>query len=561
MNAVGASVLWSTFWAGGSVLGALSFLLRFLPDQYGSMFSAWVRKCMQYFNSYILFEIPEFYGAGKNEIYDYVESYLSSNTAIAAEHISLCRAKNATHNTFSLGNHETLEDSSFMSTKVWWTHEIHQRMQPGIQWGSEPNDEKRKYFLKIRKADKTRMLEPYVQHVIDTAKLVKERTRDRNLYTNVKDSSFSFRMKAWESVPFKHPSTFETLAMDPDMKDDIKEDLLEFTKGREFYEKAGKPWKRGYLLYGPPGTGKSSMIAAIANFLKYDIYDVELTEVSSNSDLRKLLIQTSDRSVIVIEDIDCSVELAERAKAKKVENKDSPEATQNKTDEKSKVTLSGLLNFTDRLWSCCGSERIIIFTTNYIEKLDPALLRAGRMDKHILMSWCKFSAFRTLARNNLGLEWHDLFPQIEEAMEDKAITPADVSEFLLKKKRNPTAALEGLLEALAKAPSVSEKPPVKTLDFDEINLLAGTIVDANTPPAAEDTDSASETSSSKVEQDTGKDVTSCDVNEPKIESSPAAEDADSEVQPVEQDTNKDITSSSDANESPANAHGSNVSVT
>ena len=128
---------------------------------------------------------------------------------------------------------------------------------------------------------------------------------------------YRYANKYWESVPFKHPSTFDTIAMDPDLKDEIKQDLVEFTKGKEFYEKAGKPWKRGYLLYGPPGTGKSSMIAAIANFLKYDIYDVELTEVSSNSKLRKLLINTSDRSVIVIEDIDCSVDLAARGKAKK----------------------------------------------------------------------------------------------------------------------------------------------------------------------------------------------------------------------------------------------------
>jgi hypothetical protein len=184
----------------------------------------------------------------------------------------------------------------------------------------------------------------------------------------------------------------------------------------------------------------------------------------------------------------------------------------------SKVTLSGLLNFTDGLWSCCGSERIIIFTTNYVDKLDPALLRAGWMDKRILMSWCKFPAFRTLARNNLGLEWHDLFPQIEEAMEDKAITPADVSEFLLKKKRNPTVALEGLLEALAKAPLVSEKPPVKTLDFDEINLFAGA-VDVNNPPVAEDADSGSESASTvqPVEEVASKDTTPSDVKESKTE--------------------------------------------
>lgn len=136
--------------------------------------------------------------------------------------------------------------------------------------------------------------------------------------------SFSYKKKAWESVPFKHPSTFETLAMDPVLKDEIKEDLLDFTKGEEFYHRAGKAWKRGYLLYGPPGTGKSSMIAAIANFLQYDVYDVELTEVSSNSELRKLLIQTTNRSVIVIEDIDCSLDLAERVKARKKALEDDP---------------------------------------------------------------------------------------------------------------------------------------------------------------------------------------------------------------------------------------------
>lgn len=140
------------------------------------------------------------------------------------------------------------------------------------------------------------------------------------------------------------------------------------------------------------------------------------------------------------------------------------------------MTLSGLLNFTDGLWSCCGSERIIIFTTNHVEKLDKALLRAGRMDRHILMSWCEYPAFRTLAANNLGLEWHDLFPEIENAIAGKAISPADVSELLLKKKRNPTAALEGLLEVLGKAP-LSEEKPVMKIDLDELQLTEAIAID------------------------------------------------------------------------------------
>lgn len=85
---------------------------------------------------------------------------------------------------------------------------------------------------------------------------------------------------------------------------------------------------------------------------------------------------------------------------------------------------------------------------------------------HIHMSWCCFPAFRTLAKSNLGLEWHDLFPDVEKAIADKAISPADVSEILLKKKRDPTAALESLLEKLERTKSVSEIPVVK-INMDE----------------------------------------------------------------------------------------------
>lgn len=69
-------------------------------------------------------------------------------------------------------------------------------------------------------------------------------------------------------------------------------------------------------MYGPPGTGKSSLIAAMANYLKFDIYDLELSRLYSNSDLRRILVSTSNRSIIVIEDIDCSVEFENRQNQK-----------------------------------------------------------------------------------------------------------------------------------------------------------------------------------------------------------------------------------------------------
>lgn len=80
------------------------------------------------------------------------------------------------------------------------------------------------------------------------------------------------------------------------------DDLLTFSKAKEYYARIGKAWKHGYLLYGPPGTSKLTMTAAIAiaNFLNYDVYDLELTAVKNNTDLRKLLIETPSMLTIVI---------------------------------------------------------------------------------------------------------------------------------------------------------------------------------------------------------------------------------------------------------------------
>ncbi|KAK2990420.1 hypothetical protein RJ640_011168 [Escallonia rubra] len=59
----------------------------------------------------------------------------------------------------------------------------------------------------------------------------------------------------------------------------------------------GKAWGRGYLLYGPTGTGKSSLIGAIDNFLKLDIYDLQLLNVGNDSNIRELWLSTPNQSI------------------------------------------------------------------------------------------------------------------------------------------------------------------------------------------------------------------------------------------------------------------------
>ena len=213
-----------------------------------------------------------------------------------------------------------------------------------------------------------------------------------------------------------------------------------------------------------PGTGKSTMIAAMANFMNYDVYDLELTAVKENTELRKLLIETTGKSIIVIEDIDCSLDLTGQRKKKKEkdedeEPKDLVKKAQEEENKGSKVTLSGLLNFIDGIWSACGGERIIIFTTNFVDKLDPALIRRGRMDKHIELSYCRYEAFKVLAKNYLGVESHSLFPIIEEKLGETDMTPADVAENLMPKSiaEDSDTCLQNLVKSLDVAKEEAKK--------------------------------------------------------------------------------------------------------
>jgi SpoVK/Ycf46/Vps4 family AAA+-type ATPase len=128
-----------------------------------------------------------------------------------------------------------------------------------------------------------------------------------------------------------------------------------------------------------------------------------------------------------------------------------------------KITLSGLLNFTDGLWSGCAEERIFIFTTNFKERLDPALLRPGRMDMHILLSYCSGAVALQLARAYLddqtSPESHpELFQKLQDAADARfhTVSPAAVAEIFMSHRAaagtgRPEAALEAAIQAFEKS--------------------------------------------------------------------------------------------------------------
>lgn len=381
--------------------------------------------------------IEESSGIARNQVYDAAEAYLSTKVSPDNERLKISKSPKEKKLTIRLEKGEKLVDS-FDGVCLKWRFICaeSEKNSPNDSNNNSIRSEKRYFELSFHKKHKEIVLNTYLPFILEKAKDMKDEERVLKMHTL--NTSYCYSGVKWDSINLEHPSTFETLAMDSELKKEVMEDLNMFVKRKEFYKKVGRAWKRGYLLYGPPGTGKSSLIAAMANYLKFDIYDLQLVNIVRDSDLRKLLLATANRSILVIEDIDCSVDLPDRRHGDGRKQSDI------------QLTLSGLLNFIDGLWSSCGDERIIIFTTNHRERLDPALLRPGRMDMHIHMSYCSYQGFRVLASNYLDIssdQDHHLFGEIEGLIEDTQITPAQVAEELMKNE-DAEATLEGFVKLL-----------------------------------------------------------------------------------------------------------------
>lgn len=444
-----------------SLLGLLTILQNVLPSQLLSLLHSLWQSLQDSLTPYSYFDVPEFLGSASvepNDLYRHVHLYL--HQSVLSSHslppprltVSLPRSNSdlsSTSPSLSLSPNHSLDDT-FNGHRLVWTHHA-DTLQDSLE-------ERRSFSLRLPKRHASTLLPAYLAHLSRSADRLERSSRTRRLHTNSQRGG-----GAWMSVPFRHPATFDTLALDPSVKSPLLADLSAFADGKEFYHHTGRPWKRGYLLHGPPGTGKSSLIAAMANHLRYDVYDLELTRVASNSDLRELLIQTTNRSLIVIEDIDCSLELTgdrrnrQFGKVSKNINKrqrvqsfdDDSDFEDHRGNEEGRVTLSGLLNFTDGLWSCCGEERIIVFTTNYADGIDPALLRAGRMDVHVRLGHCGAHAVRELVERYIGIREHRLLDNTKRYIQAGAeMTPAEVGEVLLRNRQEPETAVRELAAEL-----------------------------------------------------------------------------------------------------------------
>jgi len=153
-----------------------------------------------------------------------------------------------------------------------------------------------------------------------------------------------------------------SVVLDDGVAEHVVHDVREFVGSSKWYIDRGIPYRRGYLMHGPPGCGKSSFVAALAGELGYDICILNLSDAGLTDDrLAHALSTTPPSSLVLLEDVDAAFV-----------HRDP------KDRRSSHVTFSGLLNALDGV--AAGEERILFMTTNHLERLDPALIRPGRVD-------------------------------------------------------------------------------------------------------------------------------------------------------------------------------------
>ncbi|KAL2162027.1 hypothetical protein VTH06DRAFT_7812 [Thermothelomyces fergusii] len=194
----------------------------------------------------------------------------------------------------------------------------------------------------------------------------------------------------WQRCMSRTVRPFSTVILNDEVKKTLIDDITDYLNPatRRWYANRGIPYRRGYLLHGPPGTGKSSLSLALAGFFKMRIYIVSLSSVSANEEnLTALFADLPRRCVVLLEDIDTAGLTHTRedgeqdsAAADGTENKPAPpgDKSEQSKNANGRLSLSGLLNILDGVASQEG--RVLIMTTNHIEKLDKALIRPGRID-------------------------------------------------------------------------------------------------------------------------------------------------------------------------------------
>lgn len=246
----------------------------------------------------------------------------------------------------------------------------------------------------------------------------------------------------------KRKTTFEDVAGADEEKEELEE-IVEFLKAPDKYNKLGARIPKGVLLVGPPGTGKTLLARAVAGEAGVPFFSisgsdfVEMFVGVGASRVRDLFEQAKKNSpcIIFIDEIDAV-------------GRQRGAGLGGGHDEREQ-TLNQLLVEMDGFGANEGV--ILIAATNRPDVLDPALMRPGRFDRQVIVSYPDINGreailkvharkkplapdvkLKTIAKTTAGFTGADLENLLNEAAllaarkNKKAITMDEIEEATIK---------------------------------------------------------------------------------------------------------------------------------
>lgn len=219
----------------------------------------------------------------------------------------------------------------------------------------------------------------FVKHI---KKFAPKTVYNENIYGTIEHRNIDFHCG-------KSTRTFKDVFITNDIKKGITESISGFLKNKKWYTDHKIPYHYGILLYGPPGTGKSSIISSLSMEYKLIPCYIDPSNIGSllayKEDLKDNL---SDETVklFIIEDVDSCNFLVKNDN----EYPDDPNRKRTYSDDRSSH-MSDFLNLMD---GTKALQNIIwVFTTNHIDKIEPSLIRPGRIDKKFHIDYANNETF------------------------------------------------------------------------------------------------------------------------------------------------------------------------
>jgi chaperone BCS1 len=282
-----------------------------------------------------------------------------------------------------------------------------------------------------------------------------------NKYIFILNSSENNELK-YTQVEFTSNKTFDNMFFSDKQK--IIDRLDFFMHKKTEYDKVGMPYTLGFLLHGAPGVGKSSAIKAIANYTNRHVIVIPTQLVKDNETLTNVFLTNRinnldvpySKRIYVFEEIDCGawrdiirdrnlepikpiktleeIEVKEKNETicfidNKDKNNDQPIviSTAKPENKKTTLTLGNILELLDGIVETSG--RIIIFTSNFPQDIDKALMRPGRINCVI--------EFKKLIKEEINSMFNLWFnknipEQIFDKVKDYTFSQADIGEMFIQ---------------------------------------------------------------------------------------------------------------------------------